>query len=150
MATAEDFKFYAIANSVQVTHGAETIDVSRPKLYCVYEGLSLKFMLRFGRGTDDTTQLITAVFRYAVNNLDQLYILTTFLDVKPVQCLTWRCNGTPLITNYSSTKADPENPEHEFTKILQLPGEKLIKMLVPMHKNFYIDEWDYVRATNST
>ena len=88
MATAEDFKFYAIANSVQVTRGAETIDVSRPKLYCVYEGLSLKFMLQFGRGTDDTTQLITAVFRYAVNNLDQLYILTTFLDAKPVQYLT--------------------------------------------------------------
>jgi hypothetical protein len=88
MATAEDFKFYAIANSVQVTRSAETIDVSRPKLYCVYEGLSLKFVLRFGRGTDDTTQLITAVFRHAVNNLDQLYILTTFLDAKPVQCLT--------------------------------------------------------------
>jgi hypothetical protein len=23
-------------------------------------------------------------------------------------------------------------------------------MLVPMHKNFYIDEWDHVRATYST
>jgi hypothetical protein len=45
MATAEDFKFYAIANSIQVTRGAETIDVSRPKLYCIYEGLSLKFVL---------------------------------------------------------------------------------------------------------
>jgi hypothetical protein len=74
----------------------------------------------------------------------------TFLDAKPVQCLTWHCNRTPLITNYSSTKVDPENPEHEFTKILQLPGEKLIKMLVPMHKNFYIDEWDHVQVTYST
>src|SRR6266436_257059 len=137
MATTEEFKFYAIADSVQVTRGSETADVSRPKLYCIYEGLSLKFVLRFGRGTDDTTQLITAVFGHAVNNLDELYILTTFPDTKPVQCLIWRCNRTPLITNYSSTKADPNKPEHKFTKILQLPGEKCIKMLVPIHKNFY-------------
>jgi hypothetical protein len=149
MATEGDFKYYALADSVQATRGAETVEVSKPKLYCVYEGFSLKFILRFGKGTDNPAQNITAVFELAAKNLEQLYMLTTFPSIKPVQCLTWRCNQMPQITNYS-TQADPKKPEHEFTEILQLPGEKRIKMLVRMHNKFYLDEWDRLRDTYST
>ena len=89
------------------------------------------------------------MFELAAKNLKQLYMLTTFPSTKPVQCLTWRCNQIPQITNYS-TQADPKKPEHKFTEILQLPGEKRIKMLVPMHNKFYLDEWDRLRDTYST
>ena len=140
MATAEEFKFYAIADSVEVTCSAETVKVRRPKLYCIYESLSLTFVLRFGKGTEDTTQLISAVFGRAVNTLKTLEVVTTFPNGKPVQYVTWRCNVTPPVTNYSSSKADPEKPEHKFVEILRLSGVRHIEMLVPLHKSFDQDE----------
>jgi hypothetical protein len=149
MATMEDFKYYVEADLVQVTYGLEIAEVSKLKLFCVYEGLALKFMLRFGKGTDDSTKHITAVFQLAPRNLDGLYILTTFPDTKPVQVLTWYCNQAPLISNYS-TKAQEKKAEHKFTEILQLPGPKHIKLVAPMIKTFSINEWDQLREAYST
>jgi hypothetical protein len=108
--------------------------------YCVYEGLSLTFVLQFRRDTDDTMQFITAMFGHAVNNLNQLYILTTFPNAKLVQCLTWYYNRTTLIINYSSTKANLKKSEYKFMKIFQLLNERLIKIQVLIYKNFYINE----------
>lgn len=147
MATAEEFKFHAVADSVEVTCGAETVKVRRPKLYCVYEGLSLTFVLRFGKGTEDTTQHISVVFGRAVDTLESLGITTIFPHAKPVQYVNWRCNVRPPVTNYSSSKADPEKPEHKLVEILRLPGARRIEMLVPLHKSFHQDEWVRVRET---
>jgi hypothetical protein len=62
IATIEDFKYYIIADSVQVIHGIEIAKVSKPKLFYIYKGLSLKFMLQFRKGTNNFTKHITAVF----------------------------------------------------------------------------------------
>jgi hypothetical protein len=149
MAAVEDFKYFVNAERVQATHDTETVEVSKVKFFCIYEGLSLKIMLRFGKGTDHTSQNITAIFEFATKNLDELHILSTFRGTAPIQELTWCCNYTPLIWNYSK-RADPKQAEHRFTEILQLPGKKKIKLLAPMIKKFWIDEWDKVITTYST
>jgi hypothetical protein len=85
MATEGDFKYYTLADFVQATHHAETVEVSKLKLY---EGFSLKFILRFGKSTDNPAQNIMAVFELAAKNLEQLYVLITFPSTNPVLCLT--------------------------------------------------------------
>lgn len=149
MAAMEDFKYFVNADWVQATHDTETVKVSKVKFFCIYEGLSLKIMLRFGKGTDHTSQNITAIFKFATKNLDELYILSTFRGTAPIQELTWCYNYIPLIWNYSK-RADPKQAEHRFTEILQLTGKKKLKLLAPMIKKFWIDKWDKVRTTYST
>jgi hypothetical protein len=68
--------------------------VSKAKLYIVYKGLSLRIVLRFGKGTDEATHHITAVFELAANNVERLEIMTTFPDTKPIQRLTNQIAGT--------------------------------------------------------
>jgi hypothetical protein len=90
-----------------------------------------------------------AVFGGAENTLKKLEISTSFPDAKLVQTVTWRCNVMPPVTNYSASKADLENPEHKFVKILLLPSERRIEMLVLLHKSFHQDKWVRVRVTYS-
>jgi hypothetical protein len=135
----EDFKYYVLVDLFQATHNEQTTEVSKSKLLYVYEGMSLKILLWFGKGMNDPTKHITVVFDLVTNSLDELYILKLFPDKHPVQQLTWCCSQVPLISNYS-IKANLKKPEHIFTKILQLPGKKCIKLLARMHKNFWIDE----------
>jgi hypothetical protein len=84
----EDFKYYVIADSVQIIHSIEITEVSKPKLFCVYNSLSLKFMLQFGNGMDNSTKYITAVFQLTASYLNRLYVLIIFPDTKVVQVLT--------------------------------------------------------------
>lgn len=148
MASSGDFKYHAVAHSARVTHGIATVEVTKPKVYFVREGFSLKYKLRFGKGTDDPAQNITAVFDVAARNLEDLQELCTYPGTKPVQRWTWNCHQTPQISNYS-TPAAPKTLEHQFTEILLQPGEKRMELVVPWHKKLWFDEIGSLRQAYS-
>ena len=88
MAAVEDFKYSANAASVMAWYtetSEETVHLGKVKLYFIYESLSFKIMLRFGKRTDDPTKNITAVFEWNVNNLDRMDILYMFPPPGPNQ-----------------------------------------------------------------
>ena len=143
MAAVEDFKYSADAARVQARYmetGKETVHSGKVKLYFIYESLPFRIMLRFGKGIVDPTKNITAVFKWNAANVDRLGILSTFppQGSNQWQEVTWYCH-TPLISNYSK-RLDPIWSEHEFTKHLQRPGEKKIKLTVPLYKTFHLYE----------
>ena len=73
MAAVEDFKYSADAARVQVRYtetGKETVHSGKVKLYFIYESLSFRIMLHFGKGTDNPTKNITAVFKWNAANVD--------------------------------------------------------------------------------
>ena len=150
MATKDQFSktVTVFEDSGSVECNKQTTAMPRTKLKCQYDGISLTFTMRFGKGTDDPKEPVQVILDTDTGGLGNLSFQRGTMYQKPIVHATWECRNTPLITNYTSSRADRNKLEHQFAQILLKEGVKNFRIRVPNIQSFSWDDWSVIITTH--
>lgn len=141
MASKDGFNLTITVFSGLAESGLKSATMPKTKLTCLYDGLTLSFVMRFGRGTDDTKAPIRVVFDLDAGNLDALTFHQIIQYRKPTAHVFWHCRNAPRISNYTSSRADQNQPDHKFAEYLLREDVKKLSINVPSIPKFSWEDW---------
>lgn len=148
MATNEQFTKTITVFEGHAEHNKVTTSLPKTKLKCQYDGICLKFTMRFGKGTDDPKEPIVVVFDTDAGGLSNFSAMDIMVYRKHMAWLTWECRDTPRITNYTSSRADQTKPDHKFAELLLGQGVINFRLRVPIIETFSWQDWNRISTTH--